>query len=522
MKRRHSILCALLLLLSYAPMVFAMSETLKIGYYYGVATLDPAFVATQLEYNVAMQLFEGLTSFTQEDLRPEPGMAVRWEITNDGATYDFYLREDAQWSDGVAISCDTFRASWLRTLRPETNSPQAALLFYISNAQAYNQGVKTAEQVGIACSSTHLLRVTLEHPSPFFLQLTSLPAYFPVPEHHLQQIGADWGTSAPIVGNGAFALETWSSIQMRLKKNEHYWAHNAIALDDVELRFFHKEGTKTALRAYLHGEVDWLAWVPSQDVIEMLNSPDLLRLPSFSTYYYLLNVSHPALADPHVRKALYLALRRGNICRETLKSGDLPAFGLIPPRIPGYANYPGEREDVARARDLLRKAGFPDGNGFPSLTIMIYKCIEHQMIAEAIQKIWQDELNIQINIEIQEGMEFWTRLAQRKYEIACFVWSGDYLDPSTFLELFEDASAKTNTTGWQNEEYARLLRQSRALPNINERFRLYARAEKIIIDETPIVPILHGISLHLVKPYVTGIVPNLLNFYPLKTVRIER
>ena len=212
MKPRHSIFCALFLLFSNAPIVFAAPETLKIGYYYGVATLDPAFVATQLEYNVTMQLFEGLTTFKQEDLSPEPGVAARWEITNDGATYDFHLREDAQWSDGVGINCETFRASWLRTLRPDTHSPQAALLFYISNAQAYNQGIKTAEQVGITCPSPHLLRVTLEHPSPFFLQLTSLPAYFPVPEHQLQQIGAEWGKNVPIVGNGTFVLTMWSSI----------------------------------------------------------------------------------------------------------------------------------------------------------------------------------------------------------------------------------------------------------------------------------------------------------------------
>jgi len=522
MNRRHSIFCALLLLLNTAPIVFAASDTLKIGYYYGVATLDPAFVATQLEYNVTMQLFEGLTSFTQEDLRPEPGVAERWEITNDGVTYDFHLREDAQWSDGVAMTCETFRASWLRTLYPETHSPQAALLFYISNAQAYNQGIKTAEQVGITCLSPHLLRVTLEHPVPFFLQLTSLPAYFPVPEHHLKQIGAEWGKNAPIVGNGAFAMETWSSIQIRLKKNERYWARHAVALEKVELRFFHHEGTKAALQAYLHRDIDWLAWVTSQDVMERLTSPELLRLPSFSTYCYALNTTHPALADPRVRKALSLAIHRGNICRDTLRSGELPAFGLVPPRIPGYANEQGEREDADRARALLQEAGFPDGKGFPALTIMIYNRIEHQMIAEAIQKTWQTELNIRITIDVQETMPFWTRLMQRDYDMACIIWGGAYLDPSALLEIFEEGSAETNPTGWHNEEYARLLRQARTLAKQDERYHLYARAEKLLIGETPIIPILHGISLHFVKPHVTGIVPNRLNFYPLKTVRIER
>jgi oligopeptide transport system substrate-binding protein len=255
---------------------------------------------------------------------------------------------------------------------------------------------------------------------------------------------------------------------------------------------------------------------------KVLDHPDILRFPILGTYHYIVNTTRPALNNLRIRKALYLAVQRGNICRTVLESGYLPAFGFVPPRIPGYTENHGNRENPELARQLLEETGYPDGQGIPELSLLCLDYEENRMIAEAIQATWQKELNIQVRVEPHASQTFWQRVADRDFDLLAFLWVGDYVDPSTFLDMFQSASHDNNLTGWERHEYHALIQQAEAEIQPEKRLQLYARAEQILLEEVPVLPLFHAVSAHLLKPYVHGIYPNLMNLHPLKKVKITR
>jgi ABC-type oligopeptide transport system substrate-binding subunit len=221
-----------------------------------------------------------------------------------------------------------------------------------------------------------------------------------------------------------------------------------------------------------------------------------------------------------VRKALSLALNRGKICRTVLKSGVLPAFALVPPRIPGYAGNHGDRENPELARQLLTEAGHPEGRGVPELSLLCPDAERNRLVAKAIQTIWQEELNVQARVEVHNSQTYRQRVAERDFDFMPLLWVGDYVDPSAFLDMYQSPSRDYNYTGWENAAYRALIEQADVEIDPEKRLRLYADAERILIKETPVISLFHTVSVHLLKPYVIGIEPNLMNSHPLKSVTI--
>jgi ABC-type oligopeptide transport system substrate-binding subunit len=204
MKKR--IVCVTLILLLTTIPLYADGNELHIGWSGLTRRFDPAQLYTTQQFDMSLQLFEGVTVLQPGTLTPQPGVATHWDISADKLTYTFYLRPDAVWADGTPITADTFKYSWLRALEPDTASPYASFLFYITNGRAYAEGRVTADEVGIEVISSLTLRVTLTTPAPFFLQLTALPVYMPVPEHIIQQYGESWTTPEHLTGNGPFRI----------------------------------------------------------------------------------------------------------------------------------------------------------------------------------------------------------------------------------------------------------------------------------------------------------------------------
>lgn len=489
-------------------------------------TLDPAFIATTVEFNTALQLFEGLTTFDPKTNETLPGVAERWSVSDNGLVYTFFLRPEAAWSDGVPITAETFRFAWMRVLNPETDAAYAPLLELLANSKAYREGQVHADAVGIRAIGSHTLQVELARPTPFFLNLTALPMYMPVPKHLVEQYGDKWYSREHFTGNGPFLLKKGlgkrnTPDRMVLEKNPHYWGADIMSLQRVTIEFFPQD-SRNAMAAYEANALDWLYGFFVSNLETLREHDDMKRFPLLSTYFYRLNVKHPILQDVRVRKALYLALERNYLCREVLIRGELPAFGFVPPRIRGYKNYPGERENHDKARQLLEDAGYPNGEGFPALRIMITDSMNHELIAREVQRMWKEILNINIELEKEKYRVYRKRMYAIDYDITRSSWVGDYIDPSTFLDIFDAPDNPNNRTGWSSPEYSRLLSHARLTTDTKQRFASYARAEEILMNEMPIIPLFHSISHHLIKPYVEGLHPHLMDLHPLKNVIVPR
>jgi oligopeptide transport system substrate-binding protein len=235
----------------------------------------------------------------------------------------------------------------------------------------------------------------------------------------------------------------------------------------------------------------------------------------------MINTKRKPLDDPRVRRALALAINRGEITSTALAAGEVPAFSLVPPGIPDYKPPTLGKEDLAEARRSLAEAGYPDGRGFPKIEILYNADEAHQTIAQLVRKQWERNLGINLDTRNEEWGSYLNSVRQYEYWIARRAWIGDYLDPNTFLDMMV-TDGENNGTGWSNAEYDRLIAAARAESDEAKRLELLQQAERILMDEMPIIPMYHYVAKNLVKPYVRGFYPNLLDDHPLRAIWIDR
>lgn len=490
-------------------------------------TLDPSIMSGVPEFRIAMQIFEGLTVYNPKDLSPMPGVAESWDISDDGLVYTFHLRKDAKWSDGIPVTAKDFKYAWTRALAPETASPYAYQLWYIKNGEKYTEGKAKPEDLGIEVVDDYTLKVTLENPTPFFIGLTAFQTYMPTPKHVIDKVGVDkWYLAENIVCNGPFKLVEWKPQQeIVLVKNDTYWDKDKVNLDKIII--YPVEDDNTALEMYLNGEVDWITGVPVERMDEMKKHPDFHVAPYLGTYYYKVNVtgnppSNKALTDPRVRKALALTINRKYICEYIGKAGQVPAYSYVPSNMPGYKGYKfADKEDPELARKLLAEAGYPNGEGFPTITILYNTSEGHKKIAEAIQQMWKKELNINVELENQEWKVYLNSQRSLNYMVSRSGWIGDYVDPNTFLDMYI-TNGGNNNTGWSNAEYDALIEKAKQTTDNDKRMEYFYQAEKILMTELPVIPIYFYVNVYMLKPYVKGIYENILDMHPLKEVYIEK
>ncbi|QDS97883.1 peptide ABC transporter substrate-binding protein [Adhaeretor mobilis] len=572
--------------------------------------VDPAKVNGSPEGNIVRALFEGLTRWHPETLEPIPGIAERWEISDDGLVYTFHLREDAKWSDGSLVTAGDMVYSLRRFLGPRTIAEYAYLGWCIKNARRYSlassslkvgdlveveanlpvdaintlrgelvhgklveieelgndekafvvehDGKQTRylaaddadaikqeppadsrwcrqvlldfREVGIEEIDSRTLRITLESPTAYFLKLVGYYPFAPVQQRCVEKYGSPgWTKQENIVSNGAFTLG-FRRIRdrIRLIKSDTYWNRENVRLNIVDALAI--EARTTAVNLYMTDEVDWIISVPTPSLKVMLKADpprnDLKPAPFLGVYYYMLNTTRKPLDDLRVRRALSLALDREEITSILLAAGEVPALSLVPPGITGYQAQETEVHDtqaknVARAQELLAEAGFPKGQGFPRLDILYNTDEAHQSIAELIRKQWQRELGISIKTRSEEWAACQSSQQQMRYNVARRAWIGDYTDPNTFLDMFVTGGDQNNT-GWGNPDYDRLIREAALETDPQKRMRLFEEAERLLMEELPIVPIYFYVSKNMVKPYVRGFYNNLQDVHPLSNIWIDR
>jgi oligopeptide transport system substrate-binding protein len=492
-----------------------------------LADLDPHLATGPGDHSVLSALFEGLITEDPKDLSPAPGVAERWQVSADGLTYTFFLRGNARWSNGDPVTAGDFLASWKRVLSPTLQADNASLLFPVQGAEAYHRG-KTGNfhEVGFAAPDSRTVRITLERPTPYFLNLLQHWVWWPVPVALLEKYGPGesrgnrWARPGTLVGNGAFTLKEWRAGQrIVVEKSKTYWDAANVQLNAIH---FHTiDDVNAEERAFRAGQLHITEALPLAKIDSYrTNAPDVLRIdPYLGTYFYRINVSLPFLNSVAVRRALSLAIDRTALGRSLLHGGQTPTGTFTPPGTGGYVPPAGITSNPDAARALLAEAGFSGGKNAPPIEILYNNSENHRVIAEAIQEMWRRDLGIDARLHTMENKSVLNARSAGNYQVLRSGWIGDYNDPMSFLAIWRSDSGN-NYTHWANAAYDRLLYEATRTPDAAARLQILQRAEELLLSESPLIPLYHYTHVFLIQPSVQGWHPTLLDHHPYKHVRL--
>jgi oligopeptide transport system substrate-binding protein len=460
-------------------------------------SLDPSLSSDTTSHNILMALFDGLLIYDPKTNDGIPGMAERWDISADGTVYTFHLR-DAVWSDGVPITAQTFVDSWLRTLAPETASSYAWLMgMAVEGADAYNSGEAGPEAVKIRAVDDKTFEVTMVGPVPYVTSMLPHTVFAVLPMHAIEEHGEDWVLPGNMVCNGAYILEEWKPQEvLTVVKNPKYWDADSVTVDRIY--YDPTDDNTTSLNMYLAGEGDWNnASLPPDQLDALKLRDDYQVVPMLGTYYYSLNNKRAPFDNPKFRKALAMAIDKQTLVDRVSKGGEIPTDSFVAP-MAGYTPVDGNSYDPETARQLLAEAGYPGGQGLPEI-ILTYNTSEgHKKIAEYCQQEWEENLGISIAIENVEWKTALARGREHDFQMLRMGWVGDYLDPNTFLELFQ-TDFGSNYGDYSNPEFDRLLQEAARMPAGSARTEKLRQAEEIFVKlDQGIIPIYHYTNKNLI------------------------
>jgi oligopeptide transport system substrate-binding protein len=491
-------------------------------------SLDPAIVTGIPEMRITKSLFEGLTRVEPKTAAPIPGLAERWEVSPDGTVYAFHLRTNAAWSTGERITTEDVRYSWMRELSPATAADYAGSLFCIKNAEDYYKGkIKDPAQVGIHPLDARTLRVELEQPVAFFLDLCTFPALAIVPRQAIEKYGDRWLSQRPLPCSGPYELVTWRlNDKVRLKKNARYWDAANTQSDVIDILPI--GSPNVALNLYETGVAD-IVWdkdvVPVELLDVLIGRPDFHSFEYLGTYFYRFNVTRKPFDDVRVRKAFALATDKARILRKLMRGQEKVADHFVPDETAHYSPVRGLGYDPEQARRLLAEAGYPDGKGFPRREYALSSAATggaklQAKIGVELQQMWRETLGVEIELRPIERKIFYSAQSRLDYDISASSWIGDYNDPNTFLDMYLSDSGN-NRTGWKNQRYDELIRVANRQTDLQRRQEIFQHAETMLVaEEVPIVPIYFYAGFNYFdETTIKGIYQNLLDEHPLQTIK---
>lgn len=462
--------------------------------------LDPRRARDLTDVAMMRMLFEGLTR-TSKSGELEMALARDVEVSEDGTQYTFHLRKTL-WSNGEPVTSFDFAESWKTILDPRFPTDIACQLYVIKNARKAKLGELGLEQIGIQAPDPLTLIVELEQPIPYFLELVSMPVFFPISQK-TALANPSWALQPETyVGNGPFVLKSWKHAdQIHVSKNNRYWEAKKVHLTGIDLMMMPGD---TEMRMFEEGKLDWagspLSTIPV-DAVRSLRATDKLHINPFSATYFLrlntvekIKEKKNPLGNALFRKALSFSLNRQNITDHILQGGHIKALSLVPPEM-GLSEKGYFHDDhPERARSLLMDALLELDLTLTSLDpIKISYCSgeRNATIAQAIQAQWEGGLGIRVELEAVEPKTFFQRISKREFQLAAGSWTADFNDPINFLEVFKYKDSGTNNTNWENVKYIDLLNQSALCRDSEERKGLLREAEQILMEQMPIIPIFH-------------------------------
>ncbi|MEW6734211.1 MAG: peptide ABC transporter substrate-binding protein [Acidobacteriota bacterium] len=485
-------------------------------------SVDPHKTSGQPEINILINIFESLTVYDPKTLEPRPGVAERWEARDEARKWIFYLRHNARWSDGRPVTAADFVYAWQRGIDPATACTYASTLTYVKNGEAILTGKMDKSALGVHALDEYTLEVEMENPTAFFIQMTPMTVFNPLPRWVIEKWGDRWTEVDKIVTNGAFLLAEHKPYdRMVLIKNPNYWDVANVRLEKAI--YLPIEDLSTNLNLYKAGETDVMmsGLIPQAFTKAIKSKRDFKLGTLFSTFYYSFNVKRKPFTDVRVRQAFNLAIDKDLIANKLYAGrGVTPAYAFTPPGVAGYQPIEGPRYNPIEARRLLAEAGYPNGQGFPTVTVYYNTHSGIKQLTEALQQMWLQNLNVKVEMHNEEFQTFQARWENHDFDICRGGWNGDYMDPNTFLSIFATENIN-NHPGWVNDRYKELLIKANSELNQERRLKLLGDAEKLMISEAPFVPIYYYGMSYLKKPYIKGYEENLLDLHPLKFVWIE-
>lgn len=491
-------------------------------------TLDPGLATDSTSSAVINNVFEGLTVLLDDEI--QPGAAESWEISEDQLTYTFKLRDNATWTNGQPVTAHDFEYAWKRVLNPETISQYASIMYMIDGAEAYNSGEGTAEDVKVKAVDDNTLEVTLKEPCAYFLELVAFYSYMPLNKEAVEG-NKSWAAEAgdAYVTNGPFVLSTWNhNSDIVLTKNPSYWDAENVALEEVNIQIITSEATGTA--EFQAGNLDYLGTpygTISLDSIDLFKADGSLQTaPYAGIYWYKLNTTDELMSNVNLRKALALAIDRQALIDNVLKGGQVAALGYVPPTMEGFKEDRGyfKDADFDKAKEYLAIALEELGMSDPSelqLNISINDSEAHMTIAQYIQESWATNLGIQAEIDSTEWQVYLDRVDNLDYQIGRLGWIADYNDPNTFLEMYTTADNGNNSTGWESEAFQQRLAEANSETDPEKRIALLQEAEKIMIEDMPVIPLYYYTNNYVVAENIKNMKPNALGGIRLKNVVVE-
>jgi oligopeptide transport system substrate-binding protein len=459
-------------------------------------------------------LFAGLMVF-DADFLAVPYLATKVDSNKDGSVWTFTIRKDSRWSDNAPVSARDFEYSWKRQLNPESKAPYAAFLYDIKNGEAFNKKqITDASQVGVRAKDDWTLEVTLEGPRGYFPVLTAYLAALPAYQRAVEKHGDKWTEAANIVCNGPFVLESWEhNKQMVMRKNPYFFGAKDVQLSRVVVPII--PGASGAL-PYENNELD-LTLLQAGDIKRLQSDPraakDVFRYPFPGTWYLLPQVTKPPFDNLKVRRAVAHAIDRDNVVK-VAQGLAVPAWSMIPPGFPGAVDTPAiraiQRFDKNAALDMLKGTPFEGGKNWPKITLsMRDEALGAKPLAEAVQAVLLDNLNMKTELEVLEPRVFRDRLWKQDLQFIWIRWFMDYPDPhNEYFDTFYGKKTTGRRQAWTNEAFDKELEAGRDTRDTAKRMAHYAKAEEIMQTDVGYVPVAWVVRYGAAKPWVKGIEKN--------------
>jgi oligopeptide transport system substrate-binding protein len=488
------------------------AEVLRRGLSGEPSTLDPAGAADNFSAEVLRDLYEGLTTESPTG-EVVPGVAASWTVDPGGRRYTFKLRFDARWSNGSPVRARDFVAAWRRVVDPKQGSPLADDFRFLTGAQSIIEGKAPVTDLGVSAPSDDILVVNLEQPVPYFPQLLTHSAAYPV----FSEASTRSHDPKTSITNGPYSLASWSpSTALVLTRNERYWNRANVHIRRVEYQFITDENAQYA--RFRAGQLDMTDTVPPNAVpaLRSQNSPELFIAPFLATAYYGLNLAKPPLAgNLKLRQALAMAIDRKKVV-SALGAGQAEAFGYVPGETSNYSpqtwSWKNLSDDtrLAEAKRLYTEAGYSWKNPL-HLRLLFNSNAGIKNTAIIVAAMWKEVLNIDTELTEEEYRVFLqSRHDKSRWDVVRLGWTADYNDASNFLDAFRQHS-ENNDEAYANAAFDTLVGDASQTPDTQLRRTKLEMSEATMLADYPVIPLYFFVSKRLVKIYVKGFQPNAMN-----------
>lgn len=486
----------------------------------GPITLDPAISSEMSSHMYITQIFSGLVRL-DEKLEIQPDVAEKWQISDDGTSYTFFLRKGITFHDGRELTADDVKYSFERACDPETGSNTASTyLGDIVGVPARIEG-KTTEISGIKVIDDHTISISIDAPKSYVLSKLAYPTAFIVDKHNVES-GNEWWRQPN--GSGPFKLVKWKPDDILILEPNRYFYRKPADIDQIVFHLL--SGLPIAL--YETADID-IAPV-YEDYINRVTDKkgpffnELHIYPELSMYYLGFNTLKPPFDNVDIRKAFCHAINKEKIIQGTINGMYSRADGILPPGMPGYnEDIRGLEYNVEKAKALIASSKYGDAKNLPPITITVsgWGGIIPDNLGAVILDLKQN-LGVEVNVRQIEPEIFLYSLRNETDEMYMMGWVADYPDPQNFLEYLFRTSAEYNTGNYSNPALDSLLEQAAVELDEAVRVELYQQAEKIVVDDAPCLPLWFGQNYVLVRPYVKNYALNAMGMPLFERVTIEQ